>query len=294
MKKHLFLCLLFLFFLLSSTAFAEKYIFKDGTLINGRLVNETTTQYTVKTDIFGEVTFLKELVKEVVKETPEGKEEVKDLPKVYGKPVKLSVMDFELQSSNPMYAYFGKGFAEFISVEISKSRDISLVEREKRREIIEEQKFTLTGLVDEKNSIEIGKMLAANYLITGKIIDITGKIVITYRVMDTETGLVIFDGKIEEDPGKYDYIAAFIARAILVNFSAKVPADTELKVAKAQSKSVEVAVNFSQAVDSYDKKDYNSAKKDLVEAKKLDPTNDAVKYYINKLFKNTTKFKVMP
>ena len=292
-KLRLLPVLLFLF-LLPSAAFAEKYVFKDGTLINGKPVSETSTQYTVKTDIFGEVTFLKELVKEVVKETPGVKEEVKDVPKVYGKQVKISIMDFELQSNNPMYAYFGKGFAEFISVELSKSKDIALVEREKRREIIEEQKFTLTGLVDEKDSIKIGKMLAANYLVTGKIIDIMGRIFITYRVVDTETGLVIFDGKLEEDPGKYDYISAFIAKAVLVNFSAVVPADTELKIARAQSKSVDVAVNFSQAVNSYDKKDYVSAKKDLAEAKKLDPTNDAVKFYINKLFKNTTKFKVMP
>ncbi|OGF51036.1 MAG: hypothetical protein A2231_04215 [Candidatus Firestonebacteria bacterium RIFOXYA2_FULL_40_8] len=294
MKKNLYLSLLsllFLLFLLPSSVSAEKYILKDGTVVLGKIVNESETKYTVKTEALGEITFLKELVKEVVKD--EGAVN-KETPKVYVKPVKLSVMDFELQSSNPQYVFFGKGFAEFISVEMSKSRDVALIEREKRREIIQEQKFTLTGLVEQKDSIEIGKMLAASYLITGKIIDIMGKIVITYRVVDTETGLVIFDGKMEEDPGKYDYISAFIAKSVLVNFSAKVPADTELKVANVQTKPVDVAVNFSKAVNSYDKKDYDSAKKDLAEAKKLDPTNDAVKYYINKLFKNTTKFKVMP
>ena len=288
MKKTLLYALILTF---SLNVYADKYVLKNGMIIIGNLTKETNTHCTVSAELIGEVTFLKDQVREIIKETLL---QEKSMLKVYKKPVKISVMDFEIQSNNPQYANLGKGFSEFVSVEVFKSKDISLIEREKRREIIEEQKFALTGLVDEKNSIEIGKMLAANYLVTGNIIDTMNKLSITFRVLDTETGQVILQEKLEEDPSKYDYISAFIAKAVLNNFSAQVSSDTEAKLVNSQNKSVEAAVKFSRAVDSYDNKRFETARKDLLEAKKLDPANEAVKYYYNKLFKNTTKFKVAP
>jgi TolB-like protein len=46
-------------------------------------------------------------------------------------PVRLAVLDFEVQSDNPSYRYLGKGFAEFVSVNLLKIKDLQLVEREK-------------------------------------------------------------------------------------------------------------------------------------------------------------------
>ena len=53
---------------------------------------------------------------------------------------------------------------------LSKSENFRVVEKENLDEIIEEQKFSLSGLVDEsETAIELGKLIGADHIITGTI-----------------------------------------------------------------------------------------------------------------------------
>ena len=44
-------------------------------------------------------------------------------------PTRVAVSDFQVQSDNPQYKYLGKGFAEFVAIEILKSGQLTLIER---------------------------------------------------------------------------------------------------------------------------------------------------------------------
>ena len=203
---------------------------------------------------------------------------------------RISVLDFEVQSDNPQYKYLGKGFAEFIGIELSKSKGMALIDREKREETFKEQAFTLSGAVDQKDSVQLGKMLAADYLVTGKIFDLLGNLTVTFKVLDTATGGIVFEDKVTDKLTKYDYISSKCVEKIVKHFDANAP----VLIARDIEKPAEAAIKFSKAVDAYDKKDFTAAKTELAEAKKLDPQNTAVNVYINKLYTSTTKFKVMP
>ncbi|OGR64607.1 MAG: hypothetical protein A2X30_04145 [Elusimicrobia bacterium GWB2_63_16] len=199
-------------------------------------------------------------------------------------------MDFDVQSDNPQYKYLGKGFSEFISIELSKAKGMAIIEREKREEVFKEQAFALSGAVDAKNSIEMGKMLAADYLVAGKIFDLMGNLTVTIKVIATASGEVAFEDKVTDKLTKYNYISSKCSEKIIKHFFIK----SKVKTARAVERPAEAAIKFSKAVDAYDKKDFETAKKELVGAKKLDPQNAAVKVYMDKLFTTTTKFKVMP
>ncbi|HNW44261.1 MAG TPA: CsgG/HfaB family protein [Elusimicrobiales bacterium] len=203
---------------------------------------------------------------------------------------RLSVLDFEVQSDNPQYKYLGKGFSEFISIDLSKAKGMALIDREKREAAFKEQAFSLSGAVDEKNGIALGKMLAADYLVTGKIFDMLGDLTVTFKVMSTTNGLVIYEDKVSGKLSKYNYISSKCAEKIVKNFDASL----QVAVAAEVDKPEEAVLKFAKAVDSYDKKDFEAAKTDLEDAKKLDPQNAAVKVYMDKLFTTTAKFKVMP
>ena len=203
---------------------------------------------------------------------------------------RLSIMDFEVQSDNPQYKYLGKGFSEFISIELSKAKGMAIVDREKREEVFKEQAFTLSGAVDSRNSIAMGKMLAADYLVTGKIFDLMGNLTVTIKVIGTETGEVAFEDKVTDKLSKYEYLSSKCAEKVIKHFNANAQVLTAREVEKPE----EAAIKFSRAVDAYDKKDFAAAKKELTEAKKLDPQNQAVNLYMDKLFTTTAKFKAMP
>ncbi len=214
---------------------------------------------------------------------------------------RVAVMDFDVETSNSSYEQLGKGFAEFISVELSGTPGLTLVDREKRNSALEEMKFSLSGLADEEGSAEIGKLLSANYLVSGMIMDIDGFLIVTCQLMSVETGEIIVHEKSDGKISDYDKITKNLSRAIIsgLNLKAAEEAAVSKKAEEEFKKPTEeeaetVLVSFSQAVDAYDAGDTETAKEKLEVAASLDKSNKAVKVYLNKLYINTSKFKVVP
>jgi len=207
--------------------------------------------------------------------------------------VRISISDFQVQSDNPQYKYLGKGFAEFIGIDLVKSPVIELVDRNKRVDALKEQELSQSGLIDEKAQIEIGKMLAARYIVFGSIFDLAGQLSVTFKVVDTETGKVIIQDKVNGKLANYEFISAAISQKLLSALSIRVSTIVAAKAQNPVEKEGETVIKFSNAIDAYDKKDMSLAKKELEKAKELDPENDAVRVYLKKLVVNTAKFKTL-
>ena len=99
---------------------------------------------------------------------------------------------------------------EMLNVLLVESGKVTLVERSKLSEIITEQKYALTGLMDlDQSSVQLGRLLGAEYLVTGSITSFdqettyfrgygisTAKVVsqmsVSLRVLDVNTGSISF------------------------------------------------------------------------------------------------------
>lgn len=98
--------------------------------------------------------------------------------------IRLSVSDLAINSDNPQYKYVGKGIAEMIAVELRKSPDITLIEREKHTVLVEEMEFSLSDLADSTTQVEVGRMPAAGYVVFGALIDMGTELLISMRMVD--------------------------------------------------------------------------------------------------------------
>ncbi len=206
--------------------------------------------------------------------------------------LRISVTDFAVQSGNPSYRYLGKGFAEFVGIELAGKQGIRLVEREKRNELMKEQEISMTGLVDEKAQVKLGKMLAANYIVVGNIFDIAGQLTVTFKVISTETGEIVTQNKVTGNIKNYDFLSASISEKIFTGLKLKIPSSVARKIEKNEEKREEAVISFSKGVDAYDKNDTRTAKKELEKAKSYDPGSAAVLTYLAKLSTTSPKFKV--
>ncbi len=204
----------------------------------------------------------------------------------------IAVTDFLVHSDNLNYKYMGKGIAEMIAVELRKSPGVTLIEREKRVELLKEMEISLSDLADSDTQMEVGKLLAASHMIFGELIDMSGVFLISLRMTDVESGKVIWSEKLTEKLSNYDYISGFFTESILEHLNIKVAESTLVKKEEKQEKKEEVVIAFSKAIDHYDKKDIEKAKQELNKAKRLDPKSEAVKVYLNKLTMNTSRFRV--
>jgi TolB-like protein len=207
-------------------------------------------------------------------------------------PIRVAVIDFAVQSGNPSYKYLGKGFAEFAAIELARSRDVLLIEREKRNKALEELAFSLSDIADESKQLEVGQFLSAQYLVGGSIFELAGKLIVTVQVLDVEKGSTVFTDKVAAEPEAYDFIVASLAGKVLSFFNLQTPKTVIAKAENPTKKPAEASIRFSDGVDALDRKDQETAKVDLSAARKLDPESDAIRMYLSKLTVNTTKFQI--
>jgi TolB-like protein len=205
---------------------------------------------------------------------------------------RIALSDFAVHSDNINYKYMGKGISEMIAVELAKSKEIDLIKREKRVDVLELIEFALSDLADANVQVQVGKMLAAKYLVFGEIVDMDKEILISLRMIDVESTKVVWNEQIVAGISNYDYITGYFTQSILIFLGLSIAQTTTAKVAFKGEKNEEVVIAFAKAVDHYDRKEDSKAKEQLFRARRIDPDNDAVRVYLSKLIVNLSKFRV--
>ena len=206
----------------------------------------------------------------------------------------IAILDFAVQSDNPDYTYLGKGFAEFISVELDSIPGITMVDRSIRNELLKEQAFSLSGFGDDESAVEIGNLLSARYLISGEIFEMFSDLVVTVKLVNVETGKVVTSAKADGPPKLYKTIIRDLTNAL----SSGIAPETAMVQPERKEKELDeeeakiVLTSFSEAVDAVDNDEVEVAKIKLKEAQKIDRTNKAIQIYLSKLQTISPKFNV--
>lgn len=92
----------------------------------------------------------------------------------------------------------GKGISELVSFEIAKAKNINVVSREKRSEMLKEMQLSMTGLGDADQQVKVGKMLAAQYILSGNIINMGDNMIISLKMIEVETGKIVWQDKLTD------------------------------------------------------------------------------------------------
>lgn len=77
-----------------------------------------------------------------------------------------------------------------LSSEIFKSGRYTIIDAKQRDTLIEEMKFSLTGLSDEASLLNLGELLQAELIVIGEIGSVGKRIVLNCRMLETETAKI--------------------------------------------------------------------------------------------------------
>jgi TolB-like protein len=113
------------------------------------------------------------------------------------------------------------GVQDLLITDLASNDKIRLVDRAHLNEILAEQSLSKTGQVDPATAVRVGKILGAQYAVTGGFMsDGKGTAVMTGRTIDIETTQIINPQKLQ---GKTDNVLALIA-----DLSSKVSSNMKL------------------------------------------------------------------
>jgi curli biogenesis system outer membrane secretion channel CsgG len=152
---------------------------------------------------------------------------------------RIAVLELKNKADNQWWYHGGAAATQDVFVtELVKSGKFRVVEREQLEALMQEKNLTLSGDVDPKSAIKIGKLLGVNYLLTGAVTE--------YGVTDKGahgSGIGRLPGF---SAGKRSFVAAINARLIDTSTGEIVWADE----ARAEESSVKVSVGgFGGGVD---------------------------------------------
>lgn len=83
---------------------------------------------------------------------------------------RIAVLEFKNKADNQWWYRGGAEAAQDVFVtELVKSGKFRVVEREQLEALMQEKNLTLSGDVDPKSAVKIGKLLGVNYLLTGAV-----------------------------------------------------------------------------------------------------------------------------
>lgn len=103
----------------------------------------------------------------------------------------IAISYFDNTTGNSKYNSLSKGIADMLITDLSKVRDIDIVEREKLEELIKEIKLGSSSYFDQKTAQKLGKGLGAASILTGSFYVLDGSLRIDARLINVESGKVI-------------------------------------------------------------------------------------------------------
>lgn len=125
-----------------------------------------------------------------------------------------------------------KGLADMLITEMSKIKNLKVVERQRIQSVVEELNLGETDLVDKNTSQKMGKLLGAKVLLFGGFSNLFGdKLRIDARIVSVETGVTL---KAEEETGDLDQFLTMLKSLVK-----KISDDLEVKMSKAEADRLE-------------------------------------------------------
>ena len=126
-------------------------------------------------------------------------------PKAGAEPKSVTVAILDFEASAPGNPELGKQIGETLVAMLTGDVSFSLVDRTALAKSLQEHELNLTGLVDAEQAVKIGKLVGAKLIVTGKAFVLGEQLMITAKIIGTETSLVegvLVKGKRTADVGE--------------------------------------------------------------------------------------------
>lgn len=121
------------------------------------------------------------------------------------------------------YEGVGKGIADMLITDMASNPNVQVVERDRVQALLTEQNMTKSGAIDPQTAIKLGKIIGAQYMITGGFMsDGRGTFVLTARAINVQTSAITSPMRINS---KGDDVLGLISQlSTKINTEMKLPA----------------------------------------------------------------------
>lgn len=178
-------------------------------------------------------------------------------------PKTVAILYFDNATGRADYDGLGRGIAAMLITDLAKVPEIRLVERDRLQAVIDEQHLQSSSMFDPATAVQAGKLLGAEYLLTGAVSAADPNMRIDTRVVRVETGEIVRTAKVQGKGDKFFDLQQKLAKELVDGLPIAVsPAAMDSLAAQQQRDRIDdhkTLVGLSRGMDQMAVKDYAGA-----------------------------------
>jgi len=175
----------------------------------------------------------------------------------------VAVLYFDNNTGARDYDNLGRGMASMMITDLSAVKDIQLVEREHMQDVLKEQEAQHTKYYDQSTAVQTGKLLGAEYIVTGAFVSVQPSMRIDTRVIRVQSGEIVKTAKVVGQQDSLFALQQHLADSLVDGLSiALSPEQREQLRAQQQRDRIDhlsTMTSYSQALGLFDAGDYVGA-----------------------------------
>lgn len=105
--------------------------------------------------------------------------------------IRVAVFPMTGYPGTPEHRSLSEAFRSMIITELGSAGTLRVIERVEIDQLLESQKIAVSGLVSDEQAVRIGRLLGAQYAVTGSIILAGGQARLDLRMIDIETSATV-------------------------------------------------------------------------------------------------------
>lgn len=187
-------------------------------------------------------------------------------------PTTIAVPPLSVASSDTSLAPIGRGLADLLITDLSRSAKLTVVERDRMQALLAEIDRGSSGRVDSATAARAGKLLRAGRVVQGAVLELAGeRLQVTTAVVDVPTakvgGAVQADDRLEQLFALEKQIVLRLFQELGVELT---PAERQL-VEQRPTRSLQAFLAYSRGLEAEDAGRFDDAERFYNSAVRLDP-----------------------
>jgi len=121
----------------------------------------------------------------------------------------LAVLNFKnttVQERAMKFQPWEYGLAAMLTTDLEEIGIFNIVDRERLRDILKEQELQYSGLVDQNTAVRLGKLMAAQYILTGSFTEMNGGLRVSAQIFSVEKGIQLGATSIEGETRNFFWV----------------------------------------------------------------------------------------
>lgn len=183
----------------------------------------------------------------------------------------IAVPRFTNHSKQAAHDWLCEALPDMLTTDIAATKRIRIVNRLELKKIVDEQKLTVTDLMQDAEKISLGKMVGAGSIVTGSFSVMADKVRIDAQVFDAETGAAETATSVEGPLAEVFLLEKQLATKLLEAMNLELSEVDLINLLQIPSRNIQAIEAYYQGIIALDNQKNSEAQEHLARAVHEDP-----------------------